>query len=107
MSGTPYTADVVDFDVRTTLLEAAAERRQADRCEARLLALAVHTVHLFPVGEDTAVAGFADPSLTVPDDGDPITDHVAGEGTPMVAERAVVERAAALDVSYRSGCHLV
>src|SRR3954469_19364386 len=107
MSGTPDSADVVDFDVRTALLAAAAERRQADRCEARLLALAVQVVHLHPVGEDTAVASFADPSLRVPDDGDPITDHLAGEGTPMVAERAVVELAAALDVSYRSGCHLV
>jgi hypothetical protein len=62
--------DDVDLDVRTTLLEAAAERRQADRSEARLLALAVQIVHL-------------------------------------VAERAVEELAAALDVSYGSGCNLV
>jgi hypothetical protein len=34
MSSTTDTADVMDFDVRTTLLEATAERRQADRSEA-------------------------------------------------------------------------
>ena len=84
-----------------------AERRQADRSEARLLALAVQIVHLHPVEDHTPVASWDDPLLTIPDDDDPITDHLAGTGTPQVAERAVEELAAALDLSYRSGCGLV
>ncbi len=64
-------------------------------------------MHLFPVEEDTPVARFSDQCLTTPEADDPITDHLAGEGTPMVAERAVEELAAALDISYRSGCNLV
>jgi hypothetical protein len=100
------TAQVIDLDIRDALLAAADARRTADREEARLLALAVQLVHLHPVGEDTAVASFADPSF-VPDQGDPSGDHLAGEGTPQVAERAVVELAAAIGASYLSGCRLV
>jgi hypothetical protein len=100
------TAEVLDLDVRETLLAATEARLTADREEARLLALAIQIVHLHPVDDDTTVASFSDNSLAVPDD-DPMLDHLAGEGTPQVAERAVVELAAALDVSYRSGCHLV
>ena len=99
--------DVSDLDCRETLLEAAAARRTADREEARLLALAIHQVHLYPVDADTPVACWRDPLLTVPDEDDPILDHLAGHGTPMVAERAVEELAAALDVSYGSACGLV
>ena len=95
------------LEVRETLLAAAAERRQADRSEARLLALAVQIVHLHPVEDHTPVASWDDPLLTIPDDDDPISDHLAGTGTPQVAERAVEELAAALDLSYRSGCGLV
>jgi hypothetical protein len=86
------TADATDLDLRETLLAASAERRQADRSEARLLALTIHQVHLHAVGHDTD---------------DPITDHLAGTGTPKVAEQAVEELAAALDISYRTGCGLV
>src|SRR6201990_2394886 len=107
-SDEPETADVSGLDVRTTLLEAAAERRQADRSEARLLALAVHTVHLYPVDADTATASWGDPLLTTaPDDDVAAGELLAGVGTPVVAERAVEELAAALDLSYRSGCGLV
>ena len=82
------TAEVLDLDVGEALVAAAAERRQADRSEARLLTLAVQIVHLFPVNDDTPVACWRDPLLTVPDEDDPILDHLAGHGTPMVAERA-------------------
>ena len=64
-------------------------------------------MHLHPVDDDTPVACWRDPLLMVPDEGDPILDHLAGPGTPMVAERAVEELAAALDISYGSGCGLV
>ncbi len=67
------TAEVFDLDVREALVAAAAERRQADRSEARLLALAIQVVHLHPVDDDTPVACWRDPLLMVPDDGDPIT----------------------------------
>jgi hypothetical protein len=96
------TTDVLDFDVRTTLLAAAEARRTADREEANLLALAVQMVHLHAVDDETPVASRADQSLTV-DEHDPMSDHVAGAGTPEVAERAVGELAAALDVAYLSG----
>ena len=100
------TTDLLDFDVRTTLLAATQARRTADREEARLLALAIHMVHLHPVDDQTPVASWTGPSLTVEED-DPMSDHLAGAGTPQVAERAVEELAAALDVSYLSGCGLV
>ncbi len=107
MSSTIHPTDATDFDVRTTLLDATTARKTADREEARLLALAIQIVHLFPVDEDTPVASFSDQCLTTRDENDPIRDHLAGAGTPMVAERAVEELAAALDISYRSGCNLV
>ena len=99
--------DLSGLGVREALLAAGAERRQADRSEARVLALAIQIVHLFPVDADTPVACWRDPLLTIPDEGDPILDHLAGSGTPMVAERAVEELAAALDISYGSACGLV
>src|SRR4249920_1199180 len=51
--------DVSGLDLRDNLLAAAAERRQADRSEARLLALAIHQVHLHPVDDETPVASWA------------------------------------------------
>src|SRR4051795_11349997 len=96
-------AEVVDLDVREALVAAAAERRQADRSQARLLALAIQIVHLFPVDEDTPGAGFSDRFLTGPGD-DPRAGTLAGAGTPQVAKRAVEELAASLDISYGSGC---
>jgi hypothetical protein len=95
--------DVREMDVRSTLLAAGAARRTADREEARLLALAVHTVHLYPVDADTPTASWGEHSLTIAD----AEELLAGVGTPLVAEQAIVELAAALDVSYLSGCSLV
>ena len=92
---------------RETLLEAAAARRTADRSRPGCSRWRSQVVHLFPVDADTPVACWRDPLLTTPDEGDPILDHLAGSGTPMVAERAVEELAAALDVSYGSACGLV
>src|ERR1044072_8181692 len=94
--------EVLDLDVRETLLAAAAERRQADRSEANLLALAIQVVHLFPVDDETCTATW-DPTAGLFDDPAP----VAGVGTPLVAERAVEELGAALDVSYGSALQLV
>ncbi len=92
-----------DLDVRRSLLAATDARRTADRAEADLLALAVHLVDLHPVDDDTCVASWDPASLlwSVPD------GVVAGKGTPAVAERAVEELGAALDVSYRSALALV
>ena len=90
------------LEVRETLLEAAAERRQADRSEARLLALAVQIVHLHPVDDKTCTATW-NPSASLDEEPEP----VAGTGTPLVAERAVEELGAALDISYHSALGLV
>jgi hypothetical protein len=94
--------DVSGLDVRETLLATAAARRTADREEARLLELAIQVVHLFPVTDDTCAATW-NPSGSLLDDPEP----VAGIGTPLVAEQAVEELGAALDVSYRSALGLV
>ena len=94
--------DVSGLDVRETLLATAAARRTADREEARLLVLAIQVVHLFPVTEDTCAATW-NPSASLLADPEP----VAGIGTPLVAEQAVEELGAALDVSYRSALGLV
>ena len=96
------TTDATDLDVHETLLAAAAERRQADRSEARLLELAVHQVHLHPVDETTCTATW-DPSPSLHEAPEP----VAGTGTPLVAERAVEELGAALDISYLGALGLV
>ena len=57
---------------------------------------------LHPVDDHTCTATW-DPTASLLDDPTP----VAGEGTPLVAERAVEELGAALDVSYRSALALV
>ena len=90
------------LEVREILLEAAAERRQADRSEARLLALAVQIVHLHPVDETTCTATW-NPSASLDEEPEP----VAGTGTPLVAEQAVEELGAALGISYHSALGLV
>ena len=59
-------------------------------------------MHLFPVTEDTCAATW-NPSASLLADPEP----VAGIGTPLVAEQAVEELGAALDVSYRSALGLV
>jgi hypothetical protein len=105
MSSTAALEDVREMDVRSTLLAAGAERRGADRCEANLLVLAVHTVHLYPVDADTPTVSWADPSLTICDDVE--DEPLAGAGTPLVAQRAVEDLAAALGISYGSCRYLV
>ena len=94
--------DVPDLDVRETLLEATAERRQADRSEARLLQLAIHIVHLFPVDENTCTATW-NPTASL----DEAQEPVAGIGTPPVAEQAVEELGAALGITYHAALALV
>jgi hypothetical protein len=80
MTSTAALEDVREMDVRSTLLAAGAERRGADRCEANLLVLAVHTVHLYPVDADTPTVSWADPSLTICDDVE--DEPLAGAGSP-------------------------
>ena len=92
-----------DLDVRTALLEAAEARRTADQQEARLLALAVQIVHLHPVDETTCTATW-NPLTSLDEE---TGAGLAGTGTPLVAERAVEELGAALDISYRSALGLV
>ena len=79
---------------------------KADRSEARLLALAIQAVLLHPVDERHQVAAWGDPPLTVPDE-ETRSPTTSPARHPGVAERAVEELAAALDVSYRSACGLV
>ena len=95
-------ADLRSLDVRSSLLAVAERRRAADRAEADLLALAVHVVDLHPVEGDTPVAAW---SVTL--DGDESERLLAGVGTPPVAEAAVEELGAALDVAYRSAMTMV
>jgi hypothetical protein len=97
-AGGPQVA-VASLDVRGSLVAVAQARRVADRAEADLLGLVVHLVDLHPVGEDTPVAGTVD-VLT----GEEVP--AAGPGTPLVAERAVAELAAALGVSYAAALRL-
>ncbi len=92
---------VRSLDVPATLAAAAAARRGADHLEADLLALAVHLVDLHPVEDHTPVATWQPVSLLAED------TPLAGPGTPVVAERAVEELGAALDISYRSALALV
>jgi hypothetical protein len=76
-----------DLDRSDVLDLAVSSRRNADREEACLLAAAVHWVDLHPVTE-----------AELP---------LAGEGTPGIAEYAVEELAAALDLSHAAGLALV
>jgi hypothetical protein len=94
--------DVSVLDVRETLLGATAERLQADRSEARLLELAIHMVHLYPVDENTCTATW-NPSESL----DEAPEPVAGVGTPAVAEQAVEELGAALGITYHATLSLV
>ena len=94
--------DATDLDVRSTLLGAAEARRTADQQEARLLALAVHIVHLYPVDESTCTATW-NPSEAL----DEAPEPVAGIGTPPVAEQAVEELGAALGITYHAALSLV
>ncbi len=97
-------SDVRALDAAAALAELGAARRAADLAEADVLALAVHLVDLFPVTPESPAASWhADTELVEQD----VPCPVAGDGTPEVAERAVVEIGAALGVSYRSALCLV
>src|SRR6476659_11297511 len=103
--------DVRDLDAAAVLDAVVRERRAADAAEARLLALAVHWVDLHPVTPDHPAATFPTqrggglssalgPAFFAP-------APLAGVGTPGVAEYAVEELAAALNLSHTAGLALV
>lgn len=103
-------SDLRDLDRSAALDAVVSARRSADHQEARLLAAAVHWVDLHPVTDEQPAAVFragahrgplghgAGPSDEVP---------LAGPGTPGIAQYAVEELAAALDLSFVAGLHLV
>ena len=99
-----------DLDRAAALDAVVSARRNADREEARLLAAAVHWVDLHPVTEQHPAAVFRAGTRRgplghglVPAEEVPL----AGAGTPGVAQYAVEELAAALDLSFPAGLHLV
>jgi hypothetical protein len=99
-AGSTRAARVRGLDADQVLAAAAESRRQVDRAEADLLALAVHLVDLHPVAADVLEASW-DASRaaegTLP----------AGDGTPAVAEFVVEELGAALSVPYGAALSLV
>src|SRR4051812_10579777 len=104
-----------DLDTTTGVLDAlVAARATADRAEADILALAVHYVDLHPVTDQAPAATSVDRGFAGirPTPTDQRTDRrvetpLGGDGTPGVAEYAVEELAAALNVSYHTGLSLV
>src|SRR4051794_3753618 len=104
--------DTAPRDLDTTgVLDALVDsRRTADRAEAHILALAVHYVDLHPVTDQAPAATWADRGF---DGIRPANTHdvtetpLGGDGTPGIAEYAVEELAAALNVSYHTGLGLV
>src|SRR5689334_11347368 len=103
--------DVRDLDASAVLDAVVSARRAADAQEARLLALAVHWVDLHPVPPDHPAASFPTErtgglaSALRPSFFD--RAPLAGVGTPTVAEYAVEELAAALNLSHAAGLTLV
>src|SRR3954469_14184850 len=101
-----------DLDTTTVVLDAlVAARHTADRAEAHLLGLAVHYVDLHPVTPHAPAATWSDRSLEVFPTRTPTgaveRARLAGDGTPGIAEYAVEELAAALNVGYHTGLSLV
>src|SRR3954469_6077231 len=101
-----------DLDTTTVVLDAlVAARHTADRAEAELLGLAVHYVDLHPVTPHAPAATWTDRTLEVFPTRTPTQPaeraRLAGDGTPGVAEYAVEELAAALNVGYHTGLSLV
>src|SRR6478672_5016435 len=103
--------DVRDLDAAAVLDAAVSARRTADQAEADLLALAVHWVDLHPVTPEHPAASFPTqragglasalgPAFFAP-------APLAGDGTPGVAEYAVEELSAALNLSHLAGLALV
>src|SRR5689334_15311151 len=103
--------DVRDLDASAVLDAVVERRRAADRAEADLLALAVHWVELHPVTPEHPAASFPTQrtgglaSALGPSFFDQAP--LAGTGTPAVAEYAVEELAAALNLSHAAGLSLV
>src|SRR5919107_1449326 len=98
-----------DLDT-TQVLEALVDaRRTADRAEAQILALAVHFVDLHPVTDQAPGATWGDRGFESVRSAsrDEVKTPLGGEGTPGVAEYAVEELAAALNVGYHTGLQLV
>ena len=103
--------EVRDLDASAVLDAVVAARRAADEQEARLLALAVHWVDLHPATDGHPAASFP----TQRSGGLAAAlgpaffgrAPLAGAGTPAVAEHAVEELAAALNLSHTAGLSLV
>ena len=104
MGWTTTSPPVRDLDAGQVLELVVARRREADRAEADVLALAVHFVDLHPVTEEHSPASWV---LGRPLIGPPEEAPVAGAGTPVVAEYAVEALGAALGLSYRAALRLV
>src|SRR5690349_642221 len=102
---------VRDLDASAVLDAVVQRRRTADRAEAELLALAVHWVDLHPVTEEHPAAVFptqrAGGLASALGPGFFDRAPLAGVGTPAVAQCAVEELAAALNVSHAAGLSLV
>src|SRR5919112_4972723 len=99
-----------DLDTTQVLESLVDARRAADRAEAQILALAVHYVDLHPVTDQAPAAIWADrgfESVRSASTRDNVETPLGGDGTPGVAEYAVEELAAALDVGYHTGLQLV
>ncbi|QWZ09102.1 DUF222 domain-containing protein [Nocardioides panacis] len=99
-----------DLDRSAVLDAVVTARRTADHQEARLLAAAVAWVDLHPVTEQTPAAVFGAGTRPGPL-GHGLALHgevpLAGPGTPGIAQYAVEELAAALDLSFAAGLRLV
>ncbi len=116
MTSTPLDATeaapgVRDLDASAVLDAVVDAAGVADRAEADLLALAVHWVDLHPVTDEHPAASFPTQRLggLAAALGPGFFDRapLAGAGTPAVAEYAVEELAAALNLSHAAGLALV
>src|SRR6476661_8904777 len=115
MTSTPLDTEaapeVRDLDASAVLDAVVERRRTADRAEAELLALAVHWVDLPPATSEHPAATFPTQRAggLASALGPSFFDRcpLAGVGTPAVAEYAVEELAAALNLSHSAGLSLV
>ncbi len=105
----PEVGDLRCLDASAVLDAVVDRRRTADSAEAELLALAVHWVDLHPVTDQTPEATWrTDAPVLVPDEHGRLDQPPAtGDGIPQVAEYAVEELAAVLNLSYSAGLCLV
>src|SRR4051794_631992 len=99
--------DLRDLGPGDALAYVAGCRRDADREEAHLLAGVVHWVDLHPVTEQCPAASPRSATRFLVDGDDGLVEPpLGGPGTPGVAEFAVEELAAALEISYPTGLQL-